>query len=197
MVKNGFLKTDIDKFHSIILHGKTSLLKEIQFWCFNYGLHCVIVFRFGQFARKLWGKNKILGLIPLVTYGILNQMVIFFHHFEIAKEASIGKGFYLAHYSNIKIGPAVIGENSMMHHNITIGMRSAQGDQGVPTIGNNVWIGTGAVISGDITIGNNVTISAGCVISKNIPEGCLVAGNPGRVIMQNYDNSSMINYKIP
>ena len=53
------------------------------------------------------------------------------------------------------------------------------------------------MIFGDITIGNNVTISAGTVLSKSVPDGSLVAGNPGRVIQRDYDNRSLINFTMP
>jgi serine O-acetyltransferase len=100
------------------------------------------------------------------------------------------------HRSGIFIGPVVIGDNCVLHHNVTIGQRIAGGDHGVPRIGHDVWIGPGATISGDITIGDGVTISAGSVVSRSIPDGALVAGNPGRVIQADYDNSAMLNYRV-
>jgi len=60
-----------------------------------------------------------------------------------------------------------------------------------------VWIGPGSTITGDITIGNDVTISAGTVLSKSVPDGCLVAGNPGRVIQRDYDNRPMMSFLVP
>ena len=53
------------------------------------------------------------------------------------------------------------------------------------------------MIFGDITIGNNVTISAGSVVTKSFPDGSLIAGNPARVIQRDYDNSLLINYTMP
>ena len=50
------------------------------------------------------------------------------------------------------------------------------------TIGNNVWIGAGAIILPGVTIGNNVVIGAGSVVTKNIPAYSLAVGNPCRVI---------------
>jgi serine O-acetyltransferase len=118
------------------------------------------------------------------------------HHVAISKRACIGRGLFLPHYFGIDIGPIIMGENCVISHNVTIGQRVAFGDQGVPTIGDNVWIGPGSIISGAIRIGNNVTISAGCIVSKDLPDNCLVAGNPGRIVQTNYDNSAMINYHI-
>lgn len=67
----------------------------------------------------------------------------------------------------------------------------------MPQIGDNVWIGPGAVITGAITVGDGATISAGTVLSKDVPAACLVAGNPGRVVARDYDNSGMINFTVP
>lgn len=61
-----------------------------------------------------------------------------------------------------------------------------------PTIGDNVWVGTGSIITGGIKIGNGVTISAGSFLSRDVPDNCLVAGNPARVIMRDYDNSRLV-----
>ena len=47
-----------------------------------------------------------------------------------------------------------------------------------PVIGDNVFIGTGAKIIGNITIGNNVLIGANAVVTKDVPDNCTVIGNP-------------------
>jgi hypothetical protein len=53
------------------------------------------------------------------------------------------------------------------------------------------------MIFGGITVGNNVTISAGTVLTKSVPDGSLVAGNPGRIIQCDYDNRLLINFTMP
>lgn len=53
------------------------------------------------------------------------------------------------------------------------------------TIGNNVWIGGGAIICPNVTIGDNTVIGAGSVVTKSIPAGVIAAGNPCRVIKEN------------
>ena len=49
-------------------------------------------------------------------------------------------------------------------------------------IGNNVWIGGGAILLPGVTIGDNSTIGAGSVVTKSIPDNCIAAGNPCKVI---------------
>ena len=76
------------------------------------------------------------------------------HHADLDPKAQIGPGLLLMHHTGVFVGGAVIGDNCVMHHNVTIGQRVASGDQGVPRLGDNVWIGPGATITGDVTIGD-------------------------------------------
>lgn len=70
-----------------------------------------------------------------------------------------------------------IGKNFTCLHNVTIGNY-----YGLPTIGDNVSIFTGAIVTGKINIGNNVKIGAGAVVSKSIPDNCTVIGNPAFIV---------------
>lgn len=186
---------DLDKF--FFIHGNPSFLRKIKYWLVSFELHCLAVFRFVQYSRNLYKKSKIIGIIPCIISYIFQYQSRLLHHVNIDSNAQIGPGFYILHASSIFIGANVkIGSNCNIHHNITIGQRVASGDRGVPVIGNDVWIGTGVIMSGDITIGDNSTISSGCVLSKSVPEKSLVAGNPGRIILKGYDNSKFFAYKI-
>lgn len=91
--------------------------------------------------------------------------------------SNIGGGLFIQHgYSTIIVAKS-IGKNCYIHQNVTIGW----GKKGKPTIGDNVSIYPGAVISDDITIGNNVRIAANTVVRNNIPNNCLVYGNPNSI----------------
>jgi serine O-acetyltransferase len=101
---------------------------------------------------------------------------------QIPYYADIGGGFKINHYSGIVIsGDVHIGENFNIRNNTTIGKSNGK----VPRIGNNVTVGSGAIIIGGITIGDNVTIGAGSVCTKDIKDNVIVAGNPARVIEDN------------
>jgi serine O-acetyltransferase len=195
MKERGAFSVDLEKYYSFL--EKKSFGSILKLWLINYGMHCVLCYRVGQAVDRLYSRNKLLGLLPVAFHRLSNQRVVLRHHVDIDKRAKIGKGLAFMHFSGIFIGPVVIGDNCTIHHNVTIGQRVAAGDHGVPTIGKNVWIGPGAIITGAIKIGNDVTISAGSVVSKDVPDGCLVGGNPGRVIIQGYDNSAMLNFVVP
>jgi serine O-acetyltransferase len=191
--KRGFFSSDLDRYFAVILQGRSGFWAKLGIWVTNDGLRCIACYRFGQATARLFRKNKLLGAIPVLLHRIWNRHTVLKYHVDISRKACIGKGIFLSHYIGIIIGPVTIGENCVIHQNVTIGERVASGDHGVPRMGDSVWIGPGSIITGAISIGNNVTISAGCVLSKDVPDSCLVAGNPGRIIMQNYDNSAMIN----
>lgn len=196
--KKKFFNADKKKFY----YSKSGAInptieKKLIIWLTNFGLHCVAVYRFGQLADRIYKKNKLFGIAFCLTYHFFRIVTELLHHVVIDNRADIGPGFYLMHSSNIYIGPVIIGENCTIHHNITIGQGVAGRKNVIPTIGDHVWIGPGAIIYGQVKIGNNSTISAGCVLSKDIPENSLVSGNPGRVIMKDYDNHQFLTFKMP
>lgn len=78
-----------------------------------------------------------------------------------------------------------IGWNCNISNRVTLGISSRGKNKGVPQIGNDVYIGPGAVIIGHIVIGNNVAIGANCVVTKDVPANAVVAGIPGQVISCN------------
>lgn len=187
----------IDRTKAYAFGGvEASVVRKLAFWLGNSEFHCVMAYRFGQYASALAQSNRVAGTVMLVAHRLANRWLTHIDHAEISHHARIGPGLLLMHRHGVLIGPAVIGKNCVIHQNVTIGQRVAGGDQGVPEIGNNVWIGPGAVITGSITVGDGVTISAGTILSKDVPERCLVAGNPGRVVAREYDNSGMLNFTV-
>lgn len=167
-------------------------VEQMGQWLFDSELHCLACYRFGRYADRLRARHAVVGILAVVVHRIWNRWTTNWHHCDISRKADIGLGMILMHRSGVQIGPAVIGKNCRIHQNVTIGQRVAGRDHGVPRIGDDVWIGPGATITGAITIGDGVTISAGTVLSKDVPGRCLVAGNPGRVITSDYDNSGFV-----
>lgn len=81
---------------------------------------------------------------------------------------------------------AVIGQNTKIYQNVTIGGRN--GSKGCPIIGKNVFIGAGAVLLGDIQIGDNAMIGANAVVLDSVPPNCTAVGVPARIINKNTEN---------
>lgn len=90
----------------------------------------------------------------------------------------IGDNLRIWHGNVIINGDTTIGNNVQLHGNNCIGKKN----NGCPIIGNNVDIGWGAVVLGDITIGNNCIIGANSTVINSFPENTIIAGNPARKI---------------
>ncbi len=102
---------------------------------------------------------------------------------EIHPGAIIGKGLFIDHGTGVVIGEtAVVGNNVTMFHGVTLGGTGKQKGKRHPTVGNNVFIGSGAKILGNITIGDNAKIGANAVILKDVPENATVVGVPGKIV---------------
>lgn len=172
-------------------------LRRVRVWLGSPELQVVTAYRFGRWAYACRARRPLLGLVPAVAYRLWNRRLTRGHGADISRRADIGPGLLVMHRHGLMVGPSVIGSNCVLHQNVTIGERVAGGDHGIPTIGDDVWIGPGAVITGAITIGDRCTISAGAILSKDVPAGCLVGGNPARVLARDYDNSNIINFVVP
>ena len=102
---------------------------------------------------------------------------------EIHPGATIGKGLFIDHGTGVVIGEtAIIKDNVTMFHGVTLGGTGKEKGKRHPTIGNNVFIGCGAKILGNIEIGDNTKIGANAVILKNTPANVTVVGIPGKIV---------------
>ncbi|MGX7111996.1 serine O-acetyltransferase [Gemella cuniculi] len=94
---------------------------------------------------------------------------------EIHPGAKIGKGLFIDHGMGVVIGEtAVIGDNVTLYHGTTLGGTTLDPIKRHPTVGNNVMIGAGAKVLGNITIGDDVRIGANAVVKHNVPSGATV-----------------------
>lgn len=151
------------------------------------GLHAIVVHRFNHF---LWN----LG-IPFIP-RLLSQIARFFTGIEIHPGAKIGKGFFIDHGMGVVIGETTeIGDNCVLFHNVTLGGTGKHKGKRHPTIGNNVMIGTGAILLGPLKVGNNVRIGANTfILMRDIPDNPTVAGTPGKIVRM---NGREVDIKLP
>lgn len=104
---------------------------------------------------------------------------------EIHPGATIGKGLFIDHGTGVVIGEtAIIGDNVTMFHGVTLGGTGKEKGKRHPTVGNNVFIGCGAKLLGNITIGDNAKIGANAVILKDVPQSATAVGIPGRILQK-------------
>lgn len=149
----------------------------------NPAMWAIACYRLGHWLNV--GQPFILIRIPLkVISFIANKWCEVCMEMCIDPHATIGPGLYIGHIGGVHINPgAVLGINCDVAHRVTIGT-SAMGRLGAPSIGNDVYIGTGATLVGKIKVGDGAKIAANTLVISNIPAGATVMGVPGRVIMR-------------
>jgi serine O-acetyltransferase len=117
------------------------------------------------------------------------QINRFFTGIEIHPGAVIGQGFFIDHGMGVVIGEtSVIGNNVTIYHGVTLGGVSLEKGKRHPTIEDEVVIGAGAKILGNITVGSQSRIGANAVVVKDIPPDSVVVGVPGRIMHKNHVN---------
>ena len=102
---------------------------------------------------------------------------------QIPARTSIGEGLYLGHLGRVIIHPdAKLGKNINIGTGVTIGMENRGKRKGVPQISDNCWIGTNAVVVGNVNIGSDVLIAPLAYVNFDVPDHSIVLGNPGKII---------------
>ena len=133
-------------------------------------------------------RNKILTIIQKFRFHRLSVKLGFSIPINV-----FGPGLAIVHYGCIVVSSgAKVGSNCRIHEGVTIG--ATNGSAKAATIGDNVFIGSGAKIIGDITISSNVAIAANAAVVKDVicENGCTVGGVPAKIISNN-DSSSNIH----
>ena len=125
------------------------------------GLHAIWGYRISHFfwTHSLKLVGRILSNLVRSTTGI-----------EIHPAAKIGRRFFIDHGMGVVIGATtIIGDDVMLYHDVTLGARGFKRGKRHPTIGNDVVIGAGARVLGNITVGDGSRISANVVVKTSLP----------------------------
>jgi serine O-acetyltransferase len=141
---------------------------------FTYsGLHALVAHRMAHYLKTL--------KVPFMP-RFISQVTRWITGIEIHPGALIGKGFFIDHGMGVVIGEtAVVGNNVTLFQGVTLGGTGKEKGKRHPTIGDNVVIGAGAKVLGNIKIGNNVMVGANSVVLREVPDDSTVVGVPGRI----------------
>jgi len=140
------------------------------------GLHVMVAYRVAHIFYNL----RLFFIARLIS-----QTARFATGIEIHPGAKIGKEFFIDHGMGVVIGEtAIIGDNVLLYQGVTLGGAGLEKGKRHPTIGNNVVVGTGAKVLGNITIGDNSYIGANAVVIRDVPSNSTVVGVPGRITKQ-------------
>jgi serine O-acetyltransferase len=132
-------------------------------------------------------KQNLFGKIRLIIVKILYRKISLKLGFSIPINVC-GEGLSIPHYGTIVINPATrIGKNCRLHVGVNIG--ASAGSSFAPNIGDNVYIGPGVILFGEITIANNITIGANATVNKSFEEESVVlAGSPAKIVKNKFPN---------
>jgi serine O-acetyltransferase len=146
------------------------------FLCYS-GLHAVWFYRINH---GLWNR----GFWLLARW--LSQVARFLTGIEIHPGATIGRRLFIDHGLGVVIGEtAIVGDDVTLYQGVTLGGTGKEHGKRHPTIEDDVVIGGGAKVLGNITVGRNCRIGAGSVVLRNVPENSTVVGVPGHIIFRN------------
>jgi serine O-acetyltransferase len=138
------------------------------------GLQAILFHRVAHFLYQLH--------FPFIP-RLISALARFLTGIEIHPGATIGRGFFIDHGMGVVIGEtAIVGDYVLLYQGVTLGGTGKESGKRHPTVGNNVVVGAGAKVLGNIEIGNNVRIGAGSVVLRDVPSNCTVVGVPGRII---------------
>ena len=144
--------------------------------CYS-GLHAVWFHRINHW---LWNHRFFL----LARW--LSQVARFLTGIEIHPGAKIGRRLFIDHGLGVVIGEtAIVGDDVTLYQGVTLGGTGKEHGKRHPTIEDNVVIGGGAKVLGNIIVGRNCRIGAGSVVLRNVPEHSTVVGVPGHIIFRN------------
>jgi serine O-acetyltransferase len=156
-----------------------------------------IFFCYPGFHAILW--HRVAHQLYTAGFPLLARIVSQFNRLltgiEIHPGATIGRRCFIDHGMGVVIGETTeIGDDVLLYQGVTLGGTGKEKGKRHPTIGDNVVIGTGAKILGNITIGSHTKIGAGSVVVRSVPENSTVVGVPGRVVRLRVDTGDYLEH---
>lgn len=162
-----FIKSDLYRYY-----GTNSGF--VKLYLFNKGFRLLCLHRLGNSIKF----NPIIFIFKIYYQHIQNKYTI-----NIPLSVKLGYGIYIGHTFAIAINKrCTIGNNVNISQCVTIGIKQTGKKQGVPVLGNNIYIGPGSTIIGGVIIGDNVVIGANSVVTKDIPNDAVVVGVPATIL---------------
>jgi serine O-acetyltransferase len=160
---------------NVVEHDPAAKSSLEVFLCYS-GLHAVWFYRMNH-----WMWNH--GLFLLAR--MLSQAARFLTGIEIHPGAKIGRRLFIDHGNGVVIGEtAIVGDDVTLYQGVTLGGTGKEHGKRHPTLEDNVVVGGGAKILGNITVGKNCRIGAGSVVLRNVPDNSTVVGVPGHIIFR-------------
>jgi serine O-acetyltransferase len=154
------------------------------------GLHALMLHRPAHILYK--------SGVPFIP-RLISHIARFLTGIEIHPGATIGQSVFIDHGMGVVIGEtAIVGNYALIYQGVTLGGTGKESGKRHPTLGENVIVGGGAKILGNIQLGNNVRVGAGSVVLRDVPSDCTVVGIPGRIVYRSGERVDALEHgKLP
>jgi len=160
----------------------TNILADLRAYDGKWGAQgfwVMVVYRFGRWRYGV--RPALLRKFFSLVYHVLYKLVQILTGIELPCEVPVGRNFVIDHFGGIVIsGYAKFGDNCRIRDGVVVGLRRVE-DKCAPIVGNNVDIGSGAKLLGQIKIGDNVLIGANAVVLCDVPDNSIAVGVPAVV----------------
>ena len=160
---------------NVMEHDPAARSRLEVFFCYS-GLHAVWWYRIDHWFwnHGMFFVGRFLSQLGRLLTGI-----------EIHPGAKIGRRLFIDHGMGVVIGEtSVVGDDVTLYQGVTLGGTGKEHGKRHPTLEDNVVVGGGAKILGNITVGKNCRIGAGSVVLRNVPENSTVVGVPGHIVFR-------------
>lgn len=173
------LREDLDRY---IFGGNGGWLMYLNVVLQSQGLWATVAYRLNHHVRHRL-HSRLLGVLLLA----FQRIVLALTGIDIDPHAHFGPGLFIPHGGYIVIGAVRVGRNCNIHQGVTLGERVSTlkyrlPEAPVPTLGDRVWVGPGAVVTGDVTIGDDATVGANSLVVRDVPPRGVVIGVPARLV---------------
>ena len=159
-----------------VLESDPAARSYFEVLIFYPGLHAVWAH---HLSHWLWRH----GLRFLARF--VSQVARLLTGIEIHPGAEIGRRLFIDHGMGTVIGEtAIVGDDVTLYQGVTLGGTGKEKGKRHPTLGNNISIGSGAKLLGNITIGDNSRVGAGSVVLRNVPPNSTIVGVPGHIVLR-------------
>ncbi len=161
---------------STVMERDPAAKSRLEIYLCYSGLHALWFYRINHW---LWNHNFLL------LGRFFSQVARWLTGIEIHPGAKIGRRLFIDHGMGVVIGEtAIVGDDVTLYQGVTLGGTGKEHGKRHPTLLDNVVVGGGAKILGNITIGQNCRIGAGSVVLRNVPDDSTVVGVPGHIIFR-------------
>lgn len=173
------LRADLARYF-VLYEQPPSRVERVRTVLETEAIWAIATFRFGQYLHQ--EANAVTRRLLSLPHYWFAKAVGRWTGIHLFPETPIGPGLYIGHYGGIWISPlATLGANCNISQGVVIGVAGTGRDR-APILGDRVWVGPNAVITGPVKVGSGAVIAAASLVTTHIPENAVAIGVPTKIL---------------